>query len=172
MYMHHTPYIRRPTPFLGEGKSVRHYLNNHIRLVIDYHDDKDFELLNAEDETTTKIVGFRVEAMSIKHSYDGSAEEASETVDKKGGKKAAKGLGGGFVANTTPLSTCNALAPPKHDPKNYLSVDKNSDGVVIFTYDVVWVKSDTEWSQRWDVYLTANSNQEKVSIVDMVASLS
>eukprot|EP01039_Chlorochromonas_danica_P004568 gene4568-5008_t len=122
------------------GKNTNRYLYNHVRMIIEYHDDKDFELLNADDETTTKIVGFRVEPMSIKHSWEGAD----------------------FVAGKTSLITCNAANPAKSDPKNYLSVDRGSDPTVVFTYDVVWQKSSTEWSQRWDLYLTTNSPNEKV----------
>lgn len=124
----------------GQGKETKHYLYNHIRMIVEYHDDKDFELLNPDDETTTKIVGFRVEPMSIKHGWEGTD----------------------FVPGKTALTTCNSLNPAKQDSRNYYSVDKNTEAVVVFSYDVIWQKSTTEWSQRWDVYLTANTPNEKV----------
>ncbi len=124
--------------------SNKHFLYNHIRIIIQYHDDKDFELLGVDESTTTKIVGFRVEPMSIRHTWDGMNQDKP------------------FVPGQTVLSTCNAMNAPVHDSKSYLSVDKTADGLVAFTYDVLWEKSSIEWSQRWDVYLTANTPNEKV----------
>lgn len=125
----------------GTGKSLKHFLYNHIRLVIEYHDDADYELLGIDTDTTTKIVGFRVEPMSIKHSWEGDAS---------------------FVMGKTVLSTCNAMTPPTHDSKNYFSLERNGDNTVVFTYDVHWEKSETEWTNRWDVYLISNQPSEKV----------
>lgn len=121
----------------GTGKLTKHYLYNHIRIIIEYHDDSD-SLLDADD-ITTKIVGFRVEPMSIKHSFDGPT----------------------YVSGT-PLNTCsgNSLNQASTDSKNFQSVDKIDS--VIFSYDVLWEKSDTEWSNRWDVYLNANNPNDKV----------
>jgi transmembrane 9 superfamily protein 2/4 len=115
-------------------KRFQHYLYNHIRIIIQYHDD--FE--NDAEQSTTKIVGFRVEPMSIKHQWEGDT----------------------FVPGTTVLKTCNAMTPPTNDPKNYQSVDRTE--TVVFTYDVFWEKSDIEWSNRWDAYLVANSPNDKV----------
>ena len=132
-----------PVGFLvGTSKNTKHYLYNHVRIIIQYHDDKDFELLGSDETPTTKIVGFRVEPMSIKHSWEGASDK--------------------FVPGTTVLSTCNAMNQPVHDPKSYQSVDKNTDSTIVFTYDVFWEKSDIEWSQRWDLFLTANMPIETV----------
>ena len=78
--------------------------------------------------------------MSIKHSWSGE----------------------NFIVGSTTLSTCNALNPAIHDPKNYQSVDRAQDNTVVFTYDVIWEESSVEWSQRWDIYLNADSPNEKV----------
>jgi hypothetical protein len=52
----------------GTGeKTMKHYLYNHIRIIIQYHDDVDYEILGFDDNPTTKIVGFRVEPYSIHH---------------------------------------------------------------------------------------------------------
>lgn len=127
-----------PVGFMnGAGKGLKHYLNNHIRIIVQYHDDVDGF---GEDEPTTKIVGFRVEPMSIKHAWPGEK----------------------FVPGSTTLNTCNAMSPPTNDGKNLLSVDRVPDSTVIFTYDVFWEKSDVEWSNRWDLYLNANTPNEKV----------
>lgn len=124
----------------GANRAVAaHYLNNHLRIIVRYHDDVD--VLGDEDgEPTTKIVGFRVEPMSIKHAW------AGET----------------FVPGSTSLSTCSSNNPATNDPRNYFSVDKSTDATVVFTYDVMWEKSATEWSQRWDVYLNSNTPNEQV----------
>jgi transmembrane 9 superfamily protein 2/4 len=125
---------------VGTGKSAKHYLYNHVRIIISYHDDKTFEI--NDESATTKVVGFRVEPMSIAHSWEGEQDK--------------------FTPGATVLSTCSSNNPAKNDPKNYYSVDKNTNNLVVYTYDIVWEKSDTEWSQRWDVYLNAGSPNEKV----------
>lgn len=33
----------------GAGKDVKHFLNNHVRIIVQYHDDKDFELLGLDE---------------------------------------------------------------------------------------------------------------------------
>lgn len=125
----------------GSQKNPKHYLYNHVRIQVQYHDDVDYEILGLDENPTTKIVGFKVEPMSIRHSWEGN---------------------GDFVPGQTVLSTCNAMNPATNDPKNYLSVDRTAENTVIFTYDVQWEKSEIEWSNRWDVYLTTNSPNEKV----------
>jgi transmembrane 9 superfamily protein 2/4 len=122
----------------GSGKNKRHFLNNHVRIIIQYHDDVDSFIEGSADESSTKIVGFRVEPMSIKHQWEGKE----------------------FVPGSTVLSTCNAMVPPTNDPRNYLVIDGAEN--VVFTYDVFWEKSATEWSNRWDLYITANSNNDQV----------
>ena len=121
---------------LGSPDKWKHYIYNHIRIIIQYHDDA--ESSGPDEDVTTKIVGFRVEPMSIKHSFDGQD----------------------FLPGVTILSTCNAMTSPVHDPRNYQSVDKAD--TVIFSYDVFWEKSTTEWTNRWDIYLNADSPNDKI----------
>lgn len=126
----------------GTKKTIKHSLYNHIRIIVQYHDDPPLNGGSADTpESVTKIVGFKVEPMSIHHSWEG---------------------GGEFVPGQTVLSTCNAMVQPSNDPKNYMNVDRASDNTVVFTYDVHWEKSDTEWVNRWDAYLTAYAPNEKV----------
>lgn len=120
----------------GVGKNTKRYLYNHVRIIIQYHDDKDS--IDGDGEATTKIVGFRVEPMSIKHNWEGAD----------------------LVPGQTILTTCNAMTQPTNDARNYQTVDRAE--TLVFTYDVHWEKSDVEWSQRWDVYLIANAPNEKV----------
>lgn len=34
---------------------------------------------------------------------------------------------------------------------------------LVFSYDVLWERSDVEWGSRWDAYLSADAPNEKVS---------
>jgi len=122
----------------GTKKGVKHYLYNHVRIIIQFHDDPVLPEPGVEPVQLSKIVGFRVEPMSIHHTWTDSEFDPSKTV----------------------LSTCNSVSPPKNDPENYQTVDKAEK--VVFTYDVVWEKSDVEWHNRWDIYLNINSPNDKV----------
>lgn len=120
----------------GKGKHGHsHNIYNHLRIIVKFHDDED-GLGDEVGEPTSKIVGFRVEPYSIKHSF------AGET----------------FVPGETALTTC----PADLQSTNYQSVDRAADGTVVFTYDVQWEKSSIEWSERWDVYLSSSSPNERV----------
>ena len=131
---------------LGTKKSAyKHYLYNHVRIILQYHDDPKSEKVE-ENGGTTKIVGFRVEPMSIKHTWDGGEEVP--------------------IAGTTVLKTCNSQTPPSNNPSNYMSMDKTD--TIVFTYDVFWEKSDVEWSGRWDAYLLANAPNNKVGWVGLI----
>jgi transmembrane 9 superfamily protein 2/4 len=119
-------------------RESKHYLNNHIRIIIQYNDYIKDELRN--DDSNAYIVGFRVEPMSIKHTYEGK-----------------------YIEGITQLNTCNhQITPMANDANNYLSLDSRSLNEIIFTYDVIWEKSSVEWSNRWDLYLTANNLNDKV----------
>lgn len=143
--LHETSFTRGfPVGFhTGTPRHYKHYLNNHVRIIIQYHDD----VVDGGESSTTKLVGFRVEPMSIKHSWEG--EE--------------------FIPGTTVLSTCNAMTPPTNDPRNFQSIDKAD--TVVFTYDVFWEKSDTEWASRWDAYLTASTANDKVHYFSITNSM-
>lgn len=82
-----------------------------------------------------RIVGFEVEPHSVKHSYSGKWDD----------EKPAK------------LTTCSSEHPVD------MSAEKQSvdgAGEVIFTYDVKWEQSDIKWSQRWDLYLKGNPDDQ------------
>lgn len=129
-----------PVGFITPGKKGEpiHNLNNHLRIIVMYHEDE--EVSEELGEPTSKIVGFRVEPMSIKHSYAGD----------------------NFVPGVTELTTCSSTHPPVHDPRNFHSVNRGAEDSVIFTYDVAWEKSEIEWSERWDVYLSGTAPSENV----------
>ena len=62
-----------PVGFTIQKKGgIKHYLYNHVRIIIQYHDD-----VLEEQVQTSKIVGFRVEPMSIHHEVTGNAKDIS-----------------------------------------------------------------------------------------------
>ncbi len=63
-----------------------------------------------------------------------------------------------FDLADTVLTTCNQFNPAVQNSETFQSVDSN--GEVIYTYDVKWEKSDLLWSNRWDVYLKGNPDDE------------
>jgi transmembrane 9 superfamily protein 2/4 len=120
------------------------YLNNHIRIILSFWVDETGDDANrffdveSIDEDLALITGFRVEPMSIKHDWSGDEHHPT-------------------------FNTCNSLTPPKNDPALYLALDDlGSQEQIAFTYDVVWEKTATMWSQRWDVYLDADSPNDQV----------
>lgn len=121
---------------------LQRYLNNHIRIIIQYHDNtldetsKEMQLKEDVPVAPAKIVGFRVEPMSIHHTWN-DAE---------------------LVIGQTVLNTCNPMIPPVNDKNNYQTVRKGE--TVLFTYDVFWEESDVEWSQRWDAYMVSSGSDK------------
>lgn len=125
----------------GTKKGEKHYLYNHVRIIVQFHDDPPEVIPGEEPIQTSKIVGFRVEPMSIHHTWTDKTFDPAKTI----------------------LETCNSVSPPNNDPKNYETLDLDGvDSDVVFTYDVVWEKSDVEWHNRWDIYLNVNSPNDKV----------
>lgn len=129
------------TPSSKGNGALQHNLNNHLRIIVKFHDDEEDMVESGRDagtgEPTTKIVGFRVEALSVKHAYSGD----------------------NFVAGQTTVNTCPG---GDSDGRAYQTVDRAADNTVVFTYDVAWERSAVEWSARWDVYLNSSSPNEKV----------
>jgi len=117
-----------PIGFKVEGQT---YVNNHVKLIIDYHEVQ-------ADPPLARVVGFEVEPLSVKHTF----------MDPKAGKD-----WGGDASDMPPLGTCSATqaltagSVPAFQPV--------ADGErVLFTYDVRWRPSQTRWASRWDVYLS------------------
>jgi transmembrane 9 superfamily protein 2/4 len=103
------------------------YIYNHVNINIDYH---------PKDEGF-RVVGFAVEPLSVKHTFQDKYEWDGFS---------AEGM-------TKPLATCPGSA---HMARSHI---KNSQIVkqgetILYTYDVNWIKSEIEWSSRWDVYLS------------------
>ena len=106
-----------------EGGRKMHFLYNHVRIVLKYHEDPAVF-------AGARIVGFQIIPFSINHMWDRLED---------------------FDEYTTTLSTCNEMNPAQNDPGNFQSVEEADE--VIYTYDVKWVPSDITWAHRWDVYL-------------------
>lgn len=126
-----------------EGKTLRRYINNHIRIVIQYHDDNtlDFEEMNPENEISkAKIIGFHVRPLSIRHTWNDEV----------------------FVKGITVLNTCNPSQQISrlNDDYEYQEVIKGED--IVFTYDVIFEPTSKEWTNRWDRYVLHTTSQDKV----------
>jgi len=115
----------------GKGAA---YLNNHVRLTVKYH--------KHPDKPGARIVAFEVEPFSVEHKI-------------KDGRELPKGADSdGFSY----LSTCKPLLPINHSMEP-LKIDGKGDLEIIFTYDVVWVETETRWASRWDMYLLVSDDQ-------------
>ena len=68
--------------------------------------------LKDSQSSLSRIVGFRVEPISARHTINDAD----------------------FVEGTTVLNTCNAMTQPSNDPANFMGIDKAD--LVLFTYDV------------------------------------
>eukprot|EP00471_Norrisiella_sphaerica_P007599 CAMPEP_0184493786 /NCGR_PEP_ID=MMETSP0113_2-20130426/26934_1 /TAXON_ID=91329 /ORGANISM="Norrisiella sphaerica, Strain BC52" /LENGTH=438 /DNA_ID=CAMNT_0026879203 /DNA_START=101 /DNA_END=1414 /DNA_ORIENTATION=+ len=116
------------------------YLNNHHRLILYYHQDP-------ASFVGYRIVGFEVEAFSVKHSYEGDWDRASGPQ----------------------LSTCTALNPIGRNQKPQ-PVSGTDSEEVIWTYDVQWETSNIKWASRWDVYFKmTDSKVHWFSIINSIA---
>jgi len=103
------------------------YLYNHLRFVVKFHTEESF--------TGSRIVGFEVEPLSVKHQYKGKF--------------------------TLDMSSLNLLTVPVGPdlPPQPVSWKPGPSPEVIFTYDVKWEYSDIKWASRWDLYLYMGDDQ-------------
>eukprot|EP00494_Astrolonche_serrata_P028892 UN29159 len=103
-----------------EQRNTRYFLYNHVDLILKYHKDESYE--------GARIVGFEVQARSIKHSYSGDWDDKNPPLQP---------------------SACS-------DTPGHMDLDagrKSSESVeVIWTYGVFWEHSDVKWASRWDAY--------------------
>jgi len=91
------------------------------------------------------IVGFEVEPFSKRHTWN-VFEEFSENVQ---------------------LDSCNANNPIAMDDRDFQRIDEE----IVFTYDVVWMESDVNWANRWDMYLTGNNPDQQIHWFSIINSL-
>eukprot|EP00968_Pinguiococcus_pyrenoidosus_P027262 scaffold7362_cov266-Pinguiococcus_pyrenoidosus.AAC.27 len=116
-----------PLGYKDELNSV--YLFNHFSITLQYHEVR---------EARFRIVGFKVEPYSVLHEFYSSPGWTT------------------YDPNDAPAF--------KNCPGTYSSVtewsrfklDTTKTKTVIFTYDVHFEESNTEWASRWDVYLESN----------------
>jgi transmembrane 9 superfamily member 2/4 len=103
------------------------YVYNHVNIHIQYHNVSD----------GNRVVGFAVEPLSVKHKFQGNYVWDGSSLE-------------GF---SHPLESCpNAKQLTREDISSPQIVKQGE--VIIYTYDVMWERSDIEWSSRWDVYLS------------------
>eukprot|EP00968_Pinguiococcus_pyrenoidosus_P005514 scaffold358_cov256-Pinguiococcus_pyrenoidosus.AAC.25 len=129
------PYSVRgyPVGFVDESSGhKRYYLYNHLRFTIYFNEDPAMYRPDLPGgESQAHVVGFEVVPISIKHQFD---------------KRAS-----GTVTADTVLETCNEMHHASNQLDTLLSIDGPTE--VIFTYDLIWQRSDLHWTERWDVYL-------------------
>jgi len=128
-----------PVGFRQDDEKGRpqHFLFNHVKIIVSVHRGTEGSGGLDSDEERVRVVGFRIEPYSIKHSYDVALP---------------------FNTKDTKLTTCSAARPAANDPANYQRVD--GSGEVVFTYDVEWEDSATPWANRWDVFLQGNPDDK------------
>jgi len=115
---------------VGGIKDGEMYLNNHFNFFMKYHP------VENENEKH-RIVGFIVEPISIRHQVE---------TDKNG-----------KIVIRDPVTSCSGKKNVKHTSWEEVKLSKHglqlAVGEVLFTYDVIWEKSDMVWASRWDIYL-------------------
>ena len=134
----------------GDINRKNFYVYNHAKLVVHYFtSDKGY-----------RIVGFAVEPLSIKHRF-----QAGYTWDQL---KQDEG-------QNMHLETCSSSTDSEsitRDTVDFLQI-VDAGEQILFTYDVYLVKSEVEWSQRWEIYLTEdNLVPDMVHIYSIVNSIS
>eukprot|EP01006_Ploeotia_vitrea_P034206 TRINITY_DN65723_c9_g16_i1.p2 TRINITY_DN65723_c9_g16~~TRINITY_DN65723_c9_g16_i1.p2 ORF type:complete len:675 (+),score=326.36 TRINITY_DN65723_c9_g16_i1:24-2027(+) len=123
----------------GSAPGVK-YINNHARIVLFYHKHTPSASSWGADpqpgQDTRKpgyrIVGFEVEAYSVRH----------EIIGEWAGKDTR------FETCNSPIT--NGLPPqPVSGPETATEAQRE----IVWTYDVKWESSPIKWASRWDVYL-------------------
>jgi len=123
----------------------RYFLFNHIQFIIQYHAEEKVED-NGDKKQVYRIVGFEVEPWTVKHVKE------DETKPWPGN-----------------LKKCTATRPVSRDDEAQ-TIDR-PDTEVVFTYDVMWVPSEVEWSNRWDMYLKSSTNDNDIHWFSIMNSL-
>ncbi|EOD11465.1 hypothetical protein EMIHUDRAFT_470908 [Emiliania huxleyi CCMP1516] len=124
------------------------YINNHLRLIIKYHQEPDLF-------QGSRIVGFEVEALSVAHRYEGEWRGVATKLA------------------TVPLSPDLPPQPVRaeHRCRRRQGGGSAAGGCeVIFTYEVTWEESPVRWASRWDLYLYMGDDQVHwISLVNSLA---
>jgi transmembrane 9 superfamily protein 2/4 len=133
-----------PVGFMSDGK---YYLNNHLHLIIDYHP------VNSQENPDARVVGFIVVPFSVQHVF-----KAGQTWD-------------GVSATIPPLKTCETMLLQNPIPEDTPWQEVVAGEPILFTFDVEWHWSETEWASRWDIYLSMDNKDTKVHWFSIVDSL-
>jgi len=104
------------------------YIYNHLRFVIKFHREDTF--------TGSRIVGFEVEPLSVKHQYKGK-----------------------FTTDMQQLSLLTVPVGPDLPPQPVTPPKAGENFEIIYTYDVKGEYSATKWASRWDLYLYMGDDQ-------------
>mmetsp|Transcript_67436 Transcript_67436/g.161248 ORF Transcript_67436/g.161248 Transcript_67436/m.161248 type:complete len:659 (+) Transcript_67436:92-2068(+) len=141
-----------PIAEASDFNSTNFHINNHLRITIRYHNvERRGNQIDQIEEPGVLIVGFELKASSIDHRYEGKWDD-----------KCAE-------HNTCDLFTCNpSRGPEPNAPRLKLKTHKKQE--VVFTYDVLWVKSDVKWASRWDVYLKMQWQDDEIHWFSIVNS--
>ncbi|CAB9526126.1 Transmembrane 9 superfamily member [Seminavis robusta] len=155
-----------PVGFIADDNK-KAYIHNHVNIELFYHPVKDQTF-----DSAYRVVKFMVEPFSIKHNFEYLEEEDRDRGTYSPSINIAK------IKN--PIASCNPNTPYTQRPHtNYNMVVERgrepqpASGRALFTYDVIWTEDyHTEWSNRWDVYLSLNGAvPAKVHIVSIFNSL-
>jgi transmembrane 9 superfamily member 2/4 len=124
------------------GTFTKYYINNHIRIFVQYHDDTttSFDDIDLEKGLSkAKIIGFHVVPFSIRHEWKDE----------------------NFVKGITVLRTCDPTQPSSQlEEAEFQEVVKGQD--IVFTYDVMFEPTNKEWTNRWDRYVLQTNSQDTV----------
>ncbi len=123
--------------FAKKNNTSKFFINNHLRFTILVHSQVD----SSSHQKTSRIVGFEVKPLSVKHSYSGWNEQ-----DPK-------------------ITSCTERNHPSVtiDPESKKTTERDENTIppqevqegaeIVFTYDVTFRESPIRWASRWDVYL-------------------
>ena len=131
--------------------------------MVHYHpvDAKDLTTKGEEQKVpkgSSRVVRFVVEPFSINHMFDKKTVPSALDGGKFDKSKAYETVA---ITNSDALKSCSdvAASAPKEHTTWEMAVDKGvgpqeATGVILFTYDVIWIESTIQWSSRWDIYLS------------------
>lgn len=128
------------------------FVYNHLKFTITY---KEADSSDSEDEEGGGIVitGFDALPVSIEHAKDGSTcSGGGETGEVSGdGSSDEDGTAGGRSYSVV------------NNPTTYLPLRVGATGedlTVLYSYEVEWIRSEVDWSDRWDVYLIGSPDDD------------
>jgi len=115
-------------------KEDEYYLYNHLRFTITYREQ-------ADEFEGVRITGFDVHPVSIQHDLVDSNADLSRSS----------------------IASCGSDSIVRNDPESYLPLRTGPTGeplTILYSYSVEWQESHVPWSDRWDVYLMGNPDDD------------